>query len=49
MLALRRICLLAALLGSVLGGSVFSAAPATAHATAPQQLASECGGVPVPC
>ena len=49
MVALRRLFLIAALVGSVLGGYVFSAGTATSHAMPARQLADECGGGPIPC
>jgi hypothetical protein len=49
MRALRRLLLFAALLGSVLGGYVFSAGRAASHA-APARTAMLCsGGLRTPC
>jgi hypothetical protein len=46
---LRRLLVIATLLGSVLGGYVFSAGSAAHHATPMQRTASYCGAVPTPC
>jgi hypothetical protein len=45
MAALRRLYLVAALLGSILGGYVFSAPTAAAHPI----RTGPCGGIPWPC
>jgi hypothetical protein len=49
MRTLRRLLLIAALLGSVLGGYVVSAGAVASHAAPTQHTASYCGAVPTPC
>jgi hypothetical protein len=49
MVAVRRLLLIAALLGFILGGYVFSAGSAASHAAPMQRIASYCGAVPTPC
>jgi hypothetical protein len=48
MAALHRLFLVSALLGSVLGGYVFSVGTAASHA-APARPAIACGGIGWPC
>ena len=49
MRTLRRLLLVADLLGSVLGGYVFSAGAQASHAAPMQRTAVYCGAVPTPC
>lgn len=49
MATLRRLLLIATLLGAVVGGYVFSVSTASLHAMPVRQLASQCSGAPIPC
>jgi hypothetical protein len=49
MATLRRLLLIAALVGSVLGGYVFSAGTAAVHASQASGPNIPCGGGPFPC
>jgi hypothetical protein len=49
MKALRRLLLIATVVGAILGGYVFSVQTASLHAMPARHIASNCPGVPVPC
>lgn len=49
MATVRRLLLIAVLLGAIVSGYAFSAGIAASHAVPARQLAGNCPGMPTPC